>query len=46
MGAGLPRDLPDLTADTHEKVRHLFSLGASAVQIGTRFAVTEEGPMV
>ncbi len=28
--------------NTHEKVRRLFDLGASAVQIGTAFAVTEE----
>jgi nitronate monooxygenase len=28
---------------THEQVRNLFSLGASAVQLGTSFAVTEEG---
>jgi nitronate monooxygenase len=29
--------------NTHERIRELFSLGASAVQIGTAFAVTEEG---
>jgi nitronate monooxygenase len=29
--------------NTHEKVRDLIALGASAVQIGTPFAVTEEG---
>ena len=29
--------------NTHEKVRRLFALGASAVQVGTPFAVTEEG---
>jgi nitronate monooxygenase len=29
--------------NTHEKVRRLFELGASAVQVGTPFAVTEEG---
>jgi len=29
--------------NTHEKVRRLFSLGARAVQVGTPFAVTEEG---
>jgi len=28
---------------THEQVRDLLALGASAVQIGTAFAVTEEG---
>ncbi len=29
--------------NTHEKIRALLALGASAVQIGTPFAVTEEG---
>ncbi len=29
--------------NTYEKVRELLSLGASAVQLGTPFAVTEEG---
>ena len=29
--------------NSHEKIRALLSLGASAVQIGTPFAVTEEG---
>ncbi len=29
--------------NSHEKVRALLELGASAVQIGTPFAVTEEG---
>ena len=29
--------------NTHERVRELLALGASAVQIGTAFAVTEEG---
>ena len=29
--------------DTHEKIRELLDLGASAVQIGTPFAVTVEG---
>lgn len=29
--------------NTYEKVRNLLSLGASAVQIGTPFAVTQEG---
>ena len=28
---------------THERVRELIALGASAVQLGTAFAVTEEG---
>ncbi len=28
---------------SHEQVRQLFALGASAVQLGTPFAVTEEG---
>lgn len=29
--------------NTHDKVRRLLALGASAVQLGTPFAVTEEG---
>ena len=29
--------------NTHERVRELLALGASAVQVGTAFAVTEEG---
>ncbi|WP_248798945.1 nitronate monooxygenase, partial [Escherichia coli] len=29
--------------NSHEKLRTLLSLGASAVQIGTPFAVTEDG---
>ena len=29
--------------NTHERVRELIALGASAVQLGTAFAVTEEG---
>jgi nitronate monooxygenase len=29
--------------NTHERVRELLALGASAVQLGTPFAVTEEG---
>jgi nitronate monooxygenase len=29
--------------NSHEKVRSLFDMGASAVQLGTAFAVTEEG---
>lgn len=29
--------------NSHEKIRHLLALGAAAVQIGTPFAVTEEG---
>ena len=29
--------------NTHERVRELFALGASAVQVGTAFAVTVEG---
>jgi nitronate monooxygenase len=29
--------------NSHERVRTLFALGASAVQVGTAFAVTEEG---
>lgn len=44
---GLEREriplIPAGGINTHEKVRELFSLGAAAVQIGTPFAVTEEG---
>lgn len=44
---GLEREqiplIPAGGINTHEKVRRLFELGASAVQIGTPFAVTEEG---
>jgi nitronate monooxygenase len=29
--------------NSHERVRELFSLGASGVQVGTAFAVTDEG---
>jgi len=29
--------------NSHERIRELFALGAAAVQIGTAFAVTEEG---
>jgi nitronate monooxygenase len=29
--------------NTHARIRELFSLGAAAVQLGTAFAVTEEG---
>ncbi len=29
--------------NTHARIRELFALGASAVQLGTAFAVTEEG---
>lgn len=38
--------IPLITAggiNTHEKIRVLLALGASAVQLGTPFAVTEEG---
>lgn len=38
--------IPLITAggiNTHEKIRSLLALGASAVQLGTPFAVTEEG---
>lgn|SRR5574340_1790052 len=44
---GLEREriplIPAGGINTYEKVRHLLSLGASAVQLGTPFAVTEEG---
>jgi len=44
---GLGNDAPPLVLaggiDTHEKVRHWLSSGAQGVQLGTAFAVTEEG---
>ncbi len=44
---GLEREnIPLIAAggiNTHEKIRDLLGLGASAVQLGTPFAVTEEG---
>src|SRR5579859_2029655 len=44
---GIERDAVPLVPaggiNTHAQVRRLFSLGASAVQLGTAFAVTEEG---
>lgn len=44
---GIERErIPLITAGgihTHEQVRELLSMGASAVQLGTPFAVTEEG---
>ncbi len=44
---GLEREriplIPAGGINTHEKVRTLFDLGASGVQVGTPFAVTEEG---
>lgn len=44
---GLEREriplIPAGGINTHEKVRELIALGASAVQVGTPFAVTEEG---
>lgn len=44
---GLEREkIPLITAGgiaTHEKARELFEQGASAIQLGTAFAVTEEG---
>lgn len=44
---GIERErIPLITAggiNTHEQVRELFAMGASAVQLGTAFAVTEEG---
>jgi len=35
--------IPAGGVNSHEKLRHLLGLGASAAQIGTPFAVTEEG---
>ncbi len=47
QGLGIERErVPLILAggiDTHEKVRAALDLGASAVQLGTPFAVTEEG---
>lgn len=44
---GLGCDAPPLILaggiDSHEKVRHWLNAGADAVQLGTAFAVTEEG---
>lgn len=44
---GIERDripiIPAGGVNSHEKVRRLFAMGASAVQLGTPFAVTEEG---
>ena len=44
---GIPeRSIPLIPAggiNTHERVRGLIGMGASAVQLGTAFAVTEEG---
>ena len=44
---GLGKDAPPLILaggiDSHEKVRHWLDAGASAVQLGTAFAVTQEG---
>lgn len=44
---GLGRDAPKLILaggiDHHDKVRHWLGHGADAVQLGTAFAVTEEG---
>jgi nitronate monooxygenase len=44
---GIERErIPLITAggvNTHEQVRELFAMGASAIQLGTAFAVTEEG---
>jgi nitronate monooxygenase len=44
---GLEREriplIPAGGINSHDKVRKLFSLGAAAVQVGTAFAVTEEG---
>ncbi len=44
---GIERErIPLITAggiNTHEQVKELFAMGASAVQLGTAFAVTQEG---
>ncbi|MFT3734905.1 MAG: nitronate monooxygenase family protein [Rhodocyclaceae bacterium] len=41
-----PGEVPLIAAggvNSHERIRELMALGASAVQVGTAFAVTEEG---
>lgn len=41
-----PATVPLIAAggvNSHQRIRELFALGASAVQVGTAFAVTEEG---
>ena len=43
---GLRARIPLIPAggiNSHEKIQHLLALGAAAVQIGTPFAVCEEG---
>jgi nitronate monooxygenase len=44
--AGIARDaiplIPAGGINSHEQIRQLFAIGASAVQLGTAFAVTEE----
>jgi nitronate monooxygenase len=44
---GIEREnIPLITAggvNSHEEVRELFAMGASGIQLGTAFAVTEEG---
>jgi len=44
--AGIARDaiplIPAGGINSHEQIRQLFAMGASAVQLGTAFAVTEE----
>jgi nitronate monooxygenase len=44
---GLGKDAPPIILaggiDSHEKVRHWLGSGANAVQLGTAFAVTQEG---
>jgi nitronate monooxygenase len=44
---GLGKDAPPIILaggiDSHEKVRHWLGAGANAVQLGTAFAVTQEG---
>ena len=41
-GGAIPL-IPAGGINTHERIRELFALGAAGVQLGTAFAVTEEG---
>lgn len=43
LGADAPKLIVAGGVDSHEKVRHWLSHGADAVQLGTAFAVSEEG---
>ncbi|MBV8656403.1 MAG: nitronate monooxygenase [Burkholderiales bacterium] len=43
LGADAPKLIVAGGVDSHDKVRHWLTHGADAVQLGTAFAVTEEG---